>query len=94
LPTSVSPGIQVGVSYVLDHASDEMARLGVSQASVASKINAQLGLASIAASTPGQPAMPAAVVAAPTIGASLVGAPKLPVAPVVGAPVSNTGTSA
>lgn len=35
---------QVGVSYVLDHAGEEAARLGISSAAIADKISAQIGL--------------------------------------------------
>jgi hypothetical protein len=43
VPASLAPGVQ----YVLDHAGDEMAKLGITPQSVASKIEAQVGLANI-----------------------------------------------
>ena len=36
-----------GVQYVLDNAGDEAARLGITQEKIASKIDAQIGLANI-----------------------------------------------
>ena len=54
----VSPTVAAGVQYVLDHAGDEAARLGVSPAAVADKIEARIGLAAI-------PAAPASPVASP-----------------------------
>lgn len=44
----VAASLAPGVQYVLDHAGPEMARLGVTQASVAEKVEAQIGLANIA----------------------------------------------
>jgi len=49
---SLAPGVQ----YVLDHAGDEMKRLGVTPEAVADKIDAQIGLAKIA--SPAVPTSP------------------------------------
>jgi hypothetical protein len=48
LVAGVSPAIGVGVQYVMDHAGDEAGRFGITPASIADKINARVGLASIA----------------------------------------------
>jgi len=45
----LSPTMQVGLQYTLDHAGDEAARLGITPVALADKINAQVGLANIAA---------------------------------------------
>lgn len=54
-PTVAIPGVPAAlapqVQYVLDHASDEATMLGVTPLGIASKINAQIGLAKIAANT-------------------------------------------
>ena len=52
LPAAVSPQVAIGVQYVLDHAGDEAARLGVTPEAIASKIDAKLGLQTIAQATP------------------------------------------
>ena len=44
----VSPQLQTGIQYVLNNAGPEMERLGVTPEGVASKIDAQIGIASIA----------------------------------------------
>ena len=44
VPASLAPGVQ----YVIDHAGDEMKRAGITPEAVASKIEAQVGLANIA----------------------------------------------
>ena len=44
----VTPQMAAGVQYVLDNAGDEAARLGITQEKIASKIEAQIGLANIA----------------------------------------------
>jgi hypothetical protein len=43
----VPPAMVPGVQYVLDHAGDEVARLGITSGALASKISAQVGLANI-----------------------------------------------
>jgi hypothetical protein len=43
----VTPQMAAGVQYVLDNAGDEAARLGITQEKIASKIDAQIGLANI-----------------------------------------------
>jgi len=55
----VSPALAAGVQYVLDHAGEEAARLGVTPESVADKVNAQLGLVKLGASPVVTPAAPA-----------------------------------
>lgn len=40
----VTPKMQTGVQYVLDHAGDELARFGITPAAVADKLVAQIGL--------------------------------------------------
>lgn len=60
LPAAVSPQVAIGVQYVLDHAGDEATRLGVTPEAIASKIDAKLGLQTIAQATPA--AAPVAVV--------------------------------
>ena len=52
LPAAVSPQVAIGVQYVLDHAGDEVTRLGVTPEAIASKIDAKLGLQTIAQATP------------------------------------------
>ena len=52
LPAAVSPQVAIGVQYVLDHAGDEAKRLGVTPKAIASKIDAKLGLQTIAQATP------------------------------------------
>lgn len=56
-PTVTVPGVSgtmaVGVQYVANHAGDEAARLGITPAAIADKINAQIGLTKIAAAAPG-----------------------------------------
>lgn len=52
LPAGVSPQVAIGVQYVLDHAGNEATRLGITPESIASKINAKLGLQTIAQATP------------------------------------------
>lgn len=51
-PTLAIPGVAAsltpGVQYVLDHAGDEVARLGITPASIADKINARIGVQNIA----------------------------------------------
>jgi hypothetical protein len=44
VPVSLAPGVQ----YVLDHASDEAKRFGLTPDAIAAKIEAQIGLANIA----------------------------------------------
>lgn len=45
----ISASTASGVQYVIDHAGDEAARLGVTPKAIADKINARLGLANIPA---------------------------------------------
>ena len=45
----VPAALAVQTQYVLDHASDEAARLGITPAAIADKVNAQIGLTAIAA---------------------------------------------
>ena len=47
VPAALTPGVQ----YVLDHAGAEAARFGITPASIAEKVDAQLGLAKIASTT-------------------------------------------
>ena len=44
----VAAGLVPGVQYVLDHAGDEAARLGITPTALADKLDARLGLANIA----------------------------------------------
>lgn len=44
VPAVLEPGVQ----YVMDHAGDEMTRLGVTPLAIAQKVEAQIGLANIA----------------------------------------------
>lgn len=46
----ITPALAAGVQYGLDHAGEEAARLGVTPADIADKINARLGLVKIASS--------------------------------------------
>lgn len=71
----VAASLTPGVQYVLDHAGDEMKRLNITPAAVADKIDAQIGLAKIAASG-SSPAVPVLVPAAPP-------APVVPIPPVL-----------
>jgi hypothetical protein len=63
----VSPQMQAGIQYVLNNAGPEAARLGITPEGIASKIDAQLGLANIAANlaTAGSPS-PSPAPLAPT----------------------------
>lgn len=45
----VSPLMAVGIQYVLNHASEEAARVGVTPEKIAEKISAQIGLQNVAA---------------------------------------------
>lgn len=74
-PQARIPGLsnqmQVGLQYALDHAGDEAARLGITPAALADKINAQVGLTEIAsnvasASSPAQTIAPLAAGTPPT----------------------------
>ena len=58
---STTPSVAAGISYVMNNAGPEMARLGVTPAAVASKIEARIGLQKSNAV--------AAAVAAPAVGA-------------------------
>lgn len=57
----ITPALAAGVQYGLDHAGEEAARLGVTPAAIADKINARLGLVKLAAVVP--PAVPNPVAA-------------------------------
>lgn len=46
----ITPALAAGVQYGLDHAGEEAARLGVTPAALADKINARLGLVKMAVS--------------------------------------------
>ena len=59
----VSPSVASGVQYVLDHAGTEAARLNITPAAIADKVNAQLGLAKIAATVAAGTAVPVTAVA-------------------------------
>lgn len=78
LPPGAPPSIAVGVQYVLDHAGDEAKSIGITSDAIASKINAQIGLANIATNT--------AVAASP-------GATPKPLDPVAAPVVVNAGTT-
>jgi type II secretory pathway pseudopilin PulG len=71
---NVAPGLAVGVQYVLDHAGDAAERLGYTPEMIASKVDAQIGLASISsniasAAAPGPtPAPLAPVPVSPPVG--------------------------
>ena len=80
LPAGTPPGVAIGVQYVLTHAGDEAARIGVTPAAIASKVVAQMGLAQIAANTAAQvPGLAVPLVAQATVVA-------VPIAPVVPTP--------
>jgi hypothetical protein len=66
LLTGVSPALGVGVQYVMDHAGDEAARFGITPASIADKINARVGLASIASNPGSRPGQAIATAASPS----------------------------
>ena len=86
LPAGTPPGVAVGVQYVLDHAGDEAARIGVTPAAIASKVVAQMGLAQIAANTAAQvPGLAVPLVAQATVAAAPPAA-VVPIAPVVPTP--------
>jgi hypothetical protein len=52
LPAGTSPAVAAGVSYVLTQAGPEATRLGITPDAIAGKVEAQLGLAKIAAAAP------------------------------------------
>lgn len=87
-PSVVLPGVTAqlapGVQYVLDHAGDEAKRLNITPAAIADKIDAQIGLAKIAASG-AAPAVPAPGQAVPPPPIRPV-VPPPPIPPVVPAP--------
>lgn len=59
----ISPQMASGVQYVMDHAGDEAARLGVTPAAIADKITARIGLGQ--AQSLGNAPAPAATVKSP-----------------------------
>jgi hypothetical protein len=83
----IPPNLAVGVQYVLDHAGDEVTRLGVTPELISSKISAQVGLGAIATN------LAIAASAAPLIPAPLGPVP-LTKPPVSGVPVVLSGVPA
>ena len=66
----VTPEMGTGIQYVMDHAGAEAARFGITQEAIAEKIQAQLGLQSLAVSN-----VP--------LAARLVAPKTIPLAPVI-----------